>query len=171
MRHGLARRRGPVDADLGEDPDRQRIDALGDRAGRSDGEVRAAEPLEERLGDLAPGRVPGADEEDADRRVGHGSVLPGGAGAPGGGDRGAEVAQLAVEPIELGALAVDRSPLRGDERREVEVDRAVVEAQPRHASGVLRAEAEPPEADDEAEPGEVGGIEGRYPLASVGQAG
>ena len=45
--------------------------------------------------------------------------------------------------------------LVGDQRREVAVDLAVLEAQPRHPAGVLGTEPEPTQADDQAQAGEV----------------
>ena len=64
----------PVDADLGERPDGQRIDASRVRAGRADVERGPAEPAEDRFGHLAPRRVAGAHEQHPDRsgRIDHG---------------------------------------------------------------------------------------------------
>ena len=53
--------------------------------------------------------------------------------------------QLAFEPIEVGALALDGPALPGEERREVEVDGAALDAQSRESARVLRGEAETPE--------------------------
>jgi hypothetical protein len=87
----------------------------------------------------------GAHEEDADR--GHGG-LPAG-GAAGGRDRHLEVEQLAFEPVQVGALARDGRPLRRQDGGEVGIDRAVLQAQPREASGIRRGEAQAPQRDDQ----------------------
>ena len=49
----------------------------------------------------------------------------------------------------------DRLALGGDQRREVAVDLATLEAQARHPAGVLGTEPEATQADHEPEPGEV----------------
>ena len=112
-------------------------------------------PAEHGLGDLAAGAVAGADEEHADGRVGHRTFLPAAAGATRGRDGRLEVDEFAVEAIEVVALAGDRRPLVGDQRRQIAVDLAALEAQPRHPAGVLRAEPEASQADDESQPGQV----------------
>jgi hypothetical protein len=79
----------------------------------------------------------GTDEEHADGRVGHRSIP---SGSPAGrGDRRFEVEDLALEPIEIRPLAGDDVALLGEERGEVTVDGAVLEAEPR--DGVRRPPA------------------------------
>jgi hypothetical protein len=115
-------------------------------------EVGAAVALEERFGDLAARRVVGADEEDADG-AGH-RTLPALRSA-GGRDRHLEVEKLALEPVEIVALTRDRGPLVGEERGEVEVDPAALDAEPRQAAGILRPESHATEAQHQPKPGQV----------------
>ena len=147
--------RRPVDAATRERLDRKGVDALRLRPGGVDLEVVAAELGQEGLGELAPGAVAGADKEHPDRGGGHrGSLL---LGAAGGRDGQFEVEQLALEAIEVAALAGDRRPLVCEERREVGVDLSPLQAQASEPAGILRAESEASKRDDEAEPGEVVG--------------
>jgi hypothetical protein len=66
-----------------------------------------------------------------------------------------EVEDLALEAIQIGALAGDDVALLGEERGEVTVDLAVLEAKARQPSGILRYQAETSQRQDETEPGEV----------------
>ena len=104
---------------------------------------KSAPPIREQngLGDLAAGAVAGAHEEHADWSLGHGSFLPSATGPARGCDGGFEIDEFAVEAVEVVALAGDGRTLVGDERRQVTVDLAAFEAQPRHPAGVLRARA------------------------------
>ena len=125
-----------VDLMLGQDLDRERVDLA--RLGSSgvDLEVRTAIPFEERLGDLAAGGIAGADEKHPDRPVtdpdlvGHLDSCLGTAGTTGGLDRQRQIDELGVEPIEVRVLASDRGALLPEQRSEVLVDRASLQAQP-----------------------------------------
>ena len=83
------------------------------------------------------------------------AFLPSAASSTRGGDRGFEVDELAVEPVEVIALTGDRGALPRDERHQVPIDLAALETQPRHPAGILGAEAKPPQADHEPQPRKV----------------
>ena len=84
---------------------------------------------------------------------GTGSLL---AGATGGRDGHLEVYQLALEPVEVAALTGDGGALLGEQWREVEVGRALLEAEAREPSGILGAETQPSQRHDEPQPRHVG---------------
>ncbi len=56
-----------------------------------------------------------------------------------------EVDELAVEAVEVVALARDRRALLCEQRGEVAIDLAVLQAEPGHPPGVLGSEAETPQ--------------------------
>jgi hypothetical protein len=140
--HALRSRLRPVDPKVSENPNSVGVDALRLGAGRTRLEVVAADVSEECFGELAAGRIPGADEENAGRSAGHRGCLPGATRSARGANRQIGVDELGVEPVEVGALAPDGGALLGDERSEVGVDVASLEAQPGQRAGDQRPQAQ-----------------------------
>ena len=70
-------------------------------------------------------------------------------------DRRLEVDELAIEPVEVVTLARDGRSLPGDQRGQVGVDLAALEAEAGHPAGVLGPEPQPPQADHESKAGQV----------------
>ena len=118
---------------------------------------KSAPPIrrENGLGDLAAGAVAGAHEEHPDRSLGHGTSLPSATGSTRGCDGGFEIDEFAIEAVEVIALAGDRCSLVGDQRCQVTVRLAALQAQSSHPTSVLGTESETPQADDQSETGEV----------------
>ena len=152
---GLAASRRPVHPGVGEGPDRVWVHALGLGAGREDLEVTPTDPTEHGLGDLAARAVAGAHEEHADGGIGHASFPPLAAGPARRCNGRFEIDELAIEAVEVVALADDGRALLGDERHQVTIDFAVFEAEPRHPAGVLRPEPETPQAHHQPQSCEV----------------
>ena len=153
--HRLAAGRRPIDPDLGKDTDRVGVHALRFRPGRESREIVSAVLPEQGLGDLAAGRVAGADEEDADRMIGHLILLDGPARLGRGGDRDFQVGELGIEPVEVVALARHRGALLGDEWRKVEVNGAAPQADGGEPSCVGGRHAEAAQGKHEPEAGEI----------------
>jgi hypothetical protein len=120
-----------------------------------DFKVRSAKPPQDSLGELAAGAVASAHKEHPDRVAGHGSFLSETAGLPDGSNGCFKVGELAIEPVEVIALAGDRRSLVGQERQEVAVDLAPLKAQPGHPTGVFRTESKATQADHELDSGKV----------------
>ena len=66
-----------------------------------------------------------------------------------------EVDQFGVETVQVVALAGDLRPLLGQQRAEVTIDFAMLQAQPGHPPGVLGPEPETSQADDEPQTRQV----------------
>ena len=141
----------PVDADFGESSNGQRVNPAWTRAGRESVEIGAAEPGEQRLGDLAAGRVAVADEQHADR--GGASIRS--AIEIDGSKRPLEVDELDLEPIEVFTLSCDLAALLLERRSQRDVGHLAFDEAIDQPSRLRRGEAEPPEREDQRESGEV----------------
>ena len=114
-------------------------------------EIGAAEPGEQRLGDLTAGRVAVADEQHADR---------GGAGIRSamevdGSKRALEVDELDLEPIEVFTLSCDLTALLLERHSQRDVGHLAFDEAIDQPTRLRRGEAEPPKREDQRESGEV----------------
>lgn len=152
----LRARRAPIDADLGQDLDRQWVNPARVGPCAVSSKFGTAQLAEECLGHLAPRRVSGADEDDAtgtQRTVPRtGGRLP---------DRHAggqlEIHELGLELIEFRALPGDGVTLGADAFHQVAGHRIgdARDTQRRQAAGRACIEAQPTQGDHEAQPRQV----------------
>ena len=96
------------------------------RAGRRRVEIRVAEAIEQRLGDLAAPRVAVADEEDTDRVAQRSLATT--TGRFGRLDAHFQVTELELEPLQLLALLRDLPALPRERLRQPRIRRTALEA-------------------------------------------
>lgn len=155
----------PVDADLREDPDRQLVHALWLGSSGQGREVGAAVVREQRLTELAPGRVAVADEEDHDRLSPVGPVWVDGL------DRALEVDELVLQQLQVGALLGDPASLPFERRDECRMCRPRLEALRGKPTGVDGRHAQATQRDDERQSAEVTLVIRAVPVASPYRSG
>ena len=85
------------------------------------------------------------------------SFSPWCAGSTGGSNGQFQVREFRVQPLEVGALAVNGGPLARDHRSQVHIHLAPFQAQPSEPARINRREAQPPQRNDEAQPRQLRG--------------